>query len=180
MKQFYSFKIDIEPQPLQFQFSWNDTSRLTRVSWNEESNDGVESNPPYAVAAIAREIKNYFRQGEPLLPLHWDLIDSSSLSDFAKKVYETILLIPHGETRTYAWVAEKMGKPLAARAVGQALRRNPFPILIPCHRVVADKSLGGFMGSDDPEQVELQFKGWLISHEREYINPSFPFMLKSS
>lgn len=53
--------------------------------------------------------------------------------------------IPWGETRTYSWVAEAAGRPGAARAVGNALGRNPIPILIPCHRVVrSDGSLGGF------------------------------------
>ncbi len=157
-------------------FYWGDAQKLTELSWSNPADVLPCSEPPYAVAALAREVKNFFKQGEPLLPLHWDLIDHSILSEFSKKVYEAVLKIPHGETRTYAWVAKKIGKPLAARAVGQALRRNPFPILIPCHRVVADKTLGGFMGSDDPEQFELQFKTWLLDHERNYLNPPFEFM----
>jgi O-6-methylguanine DNA methyltransferase len=53
--------------------------------------------------------------------------------------------IPPGKTRTYAWVAEKIGKPKATRAVAQALHRNPWPLIIPCHRVVAsDGSIGGY------------------------------------
>lgn len=53
--------------------------------------------------------------------------------------------IPSGETRTYAWVAEKIGKPKAVRAVAQALKHNPWPLIIPCHRVVASNGkLGGY------------------------------------
>ena len=55
--------------------------------------------------------------------------------------------IPYGETRSYGWVASHLGLPKAARAVGQALGRNPLPIIIPCHRVISsDGGLGGFGG----------------------------------
>lgn len=57
-------------------------------------------------------------------------------SPFARRVYTVVLNIPLGETRTYAWVAKKAGRPGAARAVGQLMRRNPYPVIIPCHRVV--------------------------------------------
>lgn len=64
---------------------------------------------------------------------------------FTRKVYRVVLSIPLGETRTYKWVARKIGKPKAARAVGQALKKNPYPLIIPCHRVVAsDGKLGGY------------------------------------
>ncbi len=63
---------------------------------------------------------------------------------FQRRVYEAVLAIPRGQTRTYAWVAKKIGKPKAARAVGQALKRNRWAPTIPCHRVIAsDESLGG-------------------------------------
>lgn len=60
-------------------------------------------------------------------------------SQFAKKVYKAVLSIPLGEVRTYKWVAAKAGNPKATRAVGQILKRNPYPLLIPCHRVVSSK-----------------------------------------
>lgn len=125
---------------------------------------------------MLRDLQGYFRDGAPLLPLHWDLIDASELTEFSRKVYEATLAIPHGETRTYAWVAKKIGSPLAARAVGQALRKNPFPILIPCHRVVSDKTIGGFMGMANPEDLELRFKLWLLDLERSYRSPCFSFL----
>lgn len=59
-----------------------------------------------------------------------------NLTPFAKKVYQAVLGIPLGQTRTYQWVARKAGKPKAARAVGQIMKRNPYTVLIPCHRVV--------------------------------------------
>jgi len=65
---------------------------------------------------------------------------------FSKKVYKVVMQIPLGEVRTYKWVARKVGRPKAARAVGTALKNNPCPLLIPCHRVIASQdSLGGYV-----------------------------------
>lgn len=162
-----------------FDLYWNEAGRLTRIGWNEEAISPLleeDGQPPYGIAALLRDLQGYFRDGAPLLPLHWDLLDPVFISEFAKKVYEATLHIPHGETRTYLWVAKKMGKPLAARAVGQALKNNPFPILIPCHRVVSDKTIGGFMGSANPMDLEIRFKLWLLDLERSYRNPCFSFL----
>lgn len=60
----------------------------------------------------------------------------NKLTPFAKKVYKAILSIPLGEVRTYKWVALKIGHPRAFQAVGQALKNNPYPVVIPCHRVI--------------------------------------------
>lgn len=68
------------------------------------------------------------------------------MTPFAKKVYKAVLGIPVGEVRTYKWVARRAGKPRAYRAVGQILKNNPYPLIVPCHRVVkSDKELGGYM-----------------------------------
>ena len=67
------------------------------------------------------------------------------LTAFEAKVLKAVASIPLGETRSYQWVAKKVGHPLAQRAVGQALNKNPFPLLIPCHRVIAQNGTpGGF------------------------------------
>ena len=64
---------------------------------------------------------------------------------FQKKVWKAIATIPYGETRSYKWIAQKIGHPKAVRAVGQACGANPFPFIIPCHRVVASNGkIGGF------------------------------------
>lgn len=66
-------------------------------------------------------------------------------SPFTQKVYKAILKIPKRETRTYQWVARKIGNPKAARAVGNALNKNPYPVIIPCHRIIRKNgSLGGY------------------------------------
>lgn len=67
------------------------------------------------------------------------------MNNFTKKVYKAVLSIPLGEVRTYKWVAEKAGKPKACRAVGQILKNNPYPMVVPCHRVVkSNGNTGGY------------------------------------
>ncbi len=64
---------------------------------------------------------------------------------FERKVYDIVAQIPSGQVRSYQWVAEQLDQPHSARAVGQALKRNPWPDRVPCHRVVrSDGSLGGY------------------------------------
>jgi O-6-methylguanine DNA methyltransferase len=68
-------------------------------------------------------------------------------SPFCQAVWKACAEIPRGEVRTYGWIARRIGKPKAARAVGQALARNPFAPAVPCHRVIGiDGSLTGFSG----------------------------------
>ena len=74
-------------------------------------------------------------------------LDLRYYSPFQQAVWNAAAAIPYGETRSYAWIAKRIGRPGAARAVGQALGANPVPILIPCHRVVSSTgALGGFSG----------------------------------
>ena len=66
------------------------------------------------------------------------------VTPFQRKVYEAILTIPKGQVRSYGWVARRIGQPKAARAVGQALKRNRWAPAVPCHRVISsDGTLGG-------------------------------------
>ena len=69
------------------------------------------------------------------------------MTEFEKKVYKAVLKIPIGETRTYKWVAKAIGHPRASRAIGQALKKNPFPLIIPCHRVIKSSGdVGNYSG----------------------------------
>jgi O-6-methylguanine DNA methyltransferase len=77
-------------------------------------------------------------------------LDLSAGTDFQRAVWVACARIPHGTLRSYGWIAERIRRPRAIRAVGQALGANPVPILIPCHRVVrSDGSLGGYSGGLD-------------------------------
>jgi O-6-methylguanine DNA methyltransferase len=72
-------------------------------------------------------------------------LDLAGATDFTRRVLETVRRIPFGTLRSYKWVAREAGSPRAARAVGQALSRNPLPLVVPCHRVVeSGGSLGGY------------------------------------
>jgi O-6-methylguanine DNA methyltransferase len=72
-------------------------------------------------------------------------ISDCKFTEFQRKVYAVVKKIPPGQTRSYKWVAEQIGKPQASRAVGQALKKNPYTVTIPCHRVLrSDGSLGGY------------------------------------
>lgn len=78
------------------------------------------------------------------------------MTSFAKKVYAVVLTIPLGEVRTYKWVAEKVRRPKAARAVGQVLKKNPFPFIIPCHRVVkSNNEPGGYVFGPEKKKILL-------------------------
>ncbi len=78
------------------------------------------------------------------------------LTAFQCSVLKATLEIPLGQTRTYQWVAQRIGKPRAVRAVGQALRKNPYPLIIPCHRVVrSDGAPGAYCGKDDGRKQKL-------------------------
>lgn len=81
------------------------------------------------------------------------------MTPFAKKVYQVILSIPVGEVRTYKWVAKKAGKPKAYRAVGQILRNNPYPLIIPCHRVIESSGkLGGYARGKKTKKMLLNLE----------------------
>lgn len=88
-----------------------------------------------------------------------DKLDLSGATRFQQNVWRTIRNIPRGETRSYAWVAKQLGLPKAARAVGQALKRNPLPIVVPCHRIISsDGTLGGFSGGVKIKKLLLQLE----------------------
>ena len=83
---------------------------------------------------------------------------------FFQKVWRACAAIPAGETRTYLWIARKIGKPGSARAVGRALAQNPFAPIIPCHRVIkTDGTLGGYAGKYDKKKERL------LQKEREIV-----------
>ncbi|MDI3539349.1 MAG: methylated-DNA-[protein]-cysteine S-methyltransferase [Methanolobus sp.] len=84
--------------------------------------------------------------------------DLSGLTEFQQEVLTEVRKIPYGQTVTYAELACRIGKVGAARAVGSALAKNPYPIIIPCHRVVSASGIGGFCGETCGEKTELKKK----------------------
>ncbi|MCU0651108.1 MAG: MGMT family protein [Candidatus Omnitrophica bacterium] len=79
---------------------------------------------------------------------------------FQRKVLKAMLSVPRGTTITYKEIAQKIGRPGAARAVGNALANNPFPIIIPCHRAIrSDGTLGGYQGGTKMKRALLKAEG---------------------
>ncbi len=117
----------------------------------------LEKNPK-AVQQVIAQLRDYFA-GERFdfaLPL-----DLAKLTPFQQSVLTVTRRITPGQVWTYHRVAEELGRPHASRPVGQALARNPVPIVIPCHRVIAsDGSLTGYSGGSG-----LQAKRWLLQLE---------------
>ena len=103
----------------------------------------------------ARQLEAYFTGTLE----QFDLPLAPAGSVFQQQVYQAMLAIPKGETRTYGSIAKNLGVP--AQPVGQACGSNPIPIIIPCHRVVGSDGLGGFSGCGGVEtKVELlKFEG---------------------
>ncbi len=86
---------------------------------------------------------------------------------FERKIWLSLLEIPYGQTRSYKWIAERAGRPGASRAAGQALSKNPLPIILPCHRVIES---GGGPGGYSPSP---EIKRRLLDMEYYYsLRPS--------
>lgn len=111
---------------------------------------------PTFFAELIKRLRSYFAGQKTTFP---NALDLSPATSFQRQVWEMTRLIPYGKTRSYSWVAEQLGKAGAVRAVGQALSRNPLPIIIPCHRVVAkNDQLGGYTGG-------VEIKRYLLNLE---------------
>jgi methylated-DNA-[protein]-cysteine S-methyltransferase len=121
------------------------SERETRTRMLRGRANALEAAPPVDIQrAIAAIIDLLSGHDNDLTEI---TLDMRGVPDFHRRVYEVARAIPVGDTSTYGVIATKLGDPTAARAVGQALGRNPFPIVIPCHRVLAaNGKLGGFSG----------------------------------
>ena len=109
-----------------------------------------------AVEAAHRQLDEYFAGDRQGFDLEFDLRPTAP---FAHRVLDELALVPFGETTTYGALADRVGAPRAARAVGTVMNRNPLPIVLPCHRVVGSNgSLTGYGGG-------LHVKEHLLRHE---------------
>jgi O-6-methylguanine DNA methyltransferase len=116
---------------------------VTRIYFSQEM--------PTEPSRLAEEIVAHLEWGAPCPRAE---LDMSGCTDFQRQIYAQVQAIPRGETRTYGQVAERAGRHGAARAVGRAMATNPFAILVPCHRVVAKKGLGGYLwGTEMKEKL---------------------------
>lgn len=99
-------------------------------------------------------IEAYLKGDNLQIDLPWDI----NATPFMNKVWKSVCKIPYGETRSYKDIAFMVGTPKGARAVGQALSKNPLLIIIPCHRVISSKGLGGFSAGIDVKRHLLNLE----------------------
>ena len=93
-----------------------------------------------------------------------ELVDLSSRKGFQREVLDAVMAIPRGEVRTYAELASSLGRPKAARAVGNAVAHNPIPLLVPCHRVVSSSGgVGGYVYGSAFKLRLLQKEGYRLN-----------------
>ncbi|MBK1644106.1 cysteine methyltransferase [Thiocapsa imhoffii] len=143
------------------------------VVWDRDLVTRIELDPTPAFMQDAtgprpdwllQPILNYFERpcARLELPVH---VQGTA---FQQRVWAELRQIPCGQTRTYGAIARQLGT--SPRAVGQACRANPCPLVIPCHRVVAVSGLGGFAG--DLHGRKLAMKRWLLKHEGVVLDGS--------
>jgi len=115
-----------------------------------------ENQDSNGLGNLANSFGRYFR-GEKVE--FSNKIDIAGGTDFDRKVWKIVQKIPRGQTRSYGWIARQVGLPKAARAVGNAVGKNPVPIIIPCHRVIrGDGTLGGFGGGIETKKFLLRLE----------------------
>jgi methylated-DNA-[protein]-cysteine S-methyltransferase len=135
---------------------------LVAVLWPEDSPRRVrldeareDASHPVLRKAIA-QLEEYFAGERKEFDLPLDVRGTT----FQKQVWEQLLAIPYGKTRSYGEIATRLGKPTASRAVGAANGRNPLSIVVPCHRVIGmSGALTGFAGGLEVKRVLLELEG---------------------
>lgn len=129
---------------------------LLRTVWVAPDYPLTAPNSPF-LSDLVRQIDQYWQNDRTRFEVN--LLTQGT--EFQRRVWRALLTIPFGETLTYADLAKKLAT--GARAVGSACRYNPFPVIIPCHRVVSVKGMGGYAGQLKGEMRNIKQK--LLAHE---------------
>jgi methylated-DNA-[protein]-cysteine S-methyltransferase len=117
---------------------------------------GENSHSSGMMRETIRQLRLYFAGKLQIFDLPLELIGT----EFQKRVWNALLTIPYGQTRSYTEIARQIGAPRAVRAVGAANGRNPIPIIVPCHRVIgASGNLVGFGGGLEWKRMLLGLEG---------------------
>jgi methylated-DNA-[protein]-cysteine S-methyltransferase len=145
---------DILETPLGPLYLIFDSHVLTGIAFEKPA--GLHLKKTEDAALVKKELAEYFEKGRK------DFTCSTAFTegtDFEKRVWDALREVPYGETRNYKWMAEKIGNPHAFRAVGNALGKNPIPIIFPCHRIIeSDGSIGGYSGGVDIKRRLLEIE----------------------
>ncbi len=136
--------------------AWTQKGAVQRVQLSSSSSFALRIEGP-ALPELNRFIDAYLEKEEAPLPP----VDTEQLTPFTQRVLEALSTLSFGKTCTYSDLAAQIGLPRGPRAVGNALGRNPVPLLLPCHRILAKSGLGGFTGG-------IEIKSQLLKHEWPY------------
>ena len=123
-----------------------------------------------AAAAI-----NAHLEGEDVV-FSLNIVDFTLCSTFQQSVLRATYSIPRGSVSTYQRIAASLGIPKGARAVGNALANNPFPLIVPCHRVIrSDRHIGGYGGGTEMKRALLERERIIFDQARQVICPRFHY-----
>lgn len=136
-----SFTVEFFKHPVPVRLEWSEQG-LKKISWGKKSSS--DPNVPKEISSLISQLKLYFSGKLKQKHFTFEWFDFSNCTDFQKKVYVAAKKIPFGSTKTYSDIATAIGQPKAVRAVGTALGKNPWILLVPCHRVKGKSGLGGF------------------------------------
>lgn len=134
-----------------------------------ESFEGIESELSSPITTLGEEIQRFLK-GEKV-EFDLDLLDLNRCLEIQKRVLLADYKIPRGWVSTYKRIANHIGLYNGARVVGNALARNPFPIVIPCHRAIkTNGELGGYQGGIEMKRILLEMEGIEISEKGKVIS----------
>jgi methylated-DNA-[protein]-cysteine S-methyltransferase len=166
--------------------AWTDDG-LTRLQLPESSRDATERRlqkragntgpglPPPPIRRAITDLQSYMigdRVDFAAVPIDW-----TGVSPFHLRIYEATRALGWGETASYGEIARRAGPPVVARAVGQAMSRNPVPVIMPCHRVLAaGRKIGGFSahGGAVTKERLLALEGVRLAAEEPVLPGLFP------
>jgi len=133
-----------------------DEEVVTRIYLPHEKSHATKGPIPHAVAIGEEQLREYFAGERSSFSVPRAMVNATA---FQHDVWAALLTIPFGEVRTYADIAAAVNRPRATRAVGNANHANPWPVIVPCHRVVAKSGLGGYGGGEEVKRFLLDLEG---------------------
>jgi O-6-methylguanine DNA methyltransferase len=129
---------------------------VTHIHLPQDAQSASRGAAPKPVADAVRQLTEYFAGTRRTFKVK---LAASPATAFQIDVWDALRKIPYGQVRTYGDVADAVNRPRAHRAVGNANHANPWPIVVPCHRVVGSSGLGGYGGGENVKRYLLELEG---------------------
>jgi len=152
--------LEFPPFRLTLLFHGSELVRLDLCSNENVPVEGPELPLRRCPPLVQRQLKEYFQGTRRTFTFSTRFLSPST--SFQRSVWNTLKEIPYGEARSYKWLAERVARGGAYRAVGSALGKNPLPIVFPCHRVISSNgAVGGFSSGIEVKRRLLRLEGFL-------------------